>query len=336
MDDAHRPPGGPHPRIPTRRAPKRRRYRLRNPRRLAAVLTGVLLAAALVIWLAWPGKGAAGPETQASAGEAPASAGPAGGGAAEGAAEPTWILLLGVDRRFQDGGRSDTIILAQVARDRPLLRLLSLPRDTRVAIPGHGTGKLNAAYALGGPDLALATVSDLLGVPVRHYVAVDMEGVRWAVDRLGGVEVDVDRRMYYEDPYQGLRIDLQPGKQRLSGDQALQFLRFRLSGDGQHDDDLTRVQRQQRFLQALLAQAITPENWPELVDILRNAGQYLETNLPFQEQVELGRRLLAAREQVETATLPGTTGQIGGAWYYLVDEPALDQLLAAWGVSQSR
>ncbi|MCG0239280.1 MAG: LCP family protein [Firmicutes bacterium] len=329
MDDTHRPPGGVPLRIPTRRAPKRRRYRLRNPRRLATVLTGVLLAAALAIWLAWPGRGAAGPE-------APASARPSGESLAERAAEPIWILLLGVDRRPEDSGRSDALILAQLTADRSRLRLLSLPRDTRVTIPGHGTGKLNAAYALGGPDLALATVSDLVGVPVRHYVAVDMEGLRWAVDQLGGVEIDVDRRMYYEDPYQGLRIDLQPGKQRLSGDQALQFLRFRLSGDGQHDDDLTRVQRQQRFLQALLAQAITPEHWPELVTILRSAGQYLETNLTFQEQLELGRQLLAARQHVETATLPGTTSQVGGAWYYLVDKPALEQLLATWGVSQTR
>ena len=106
-----------------------------------------------------------------------------------------------------------------------------------------GEAKLNAAYAWGGPDLATRTVSDLLGLPVAHYVKVNLAGFRRLVDLIGGVPMYIEAPMRYVDPDDNLVIDLQPGHQVLDGDRAEQYVRFRSDAAG---DDLSRIRRQQR------------------------------------------------------------------------------------------
>jgi polyisoprenyl-teichoic acid--peptidoglycan teichoic acid transferase len=157
------------------------------------------------------------------------------------------ILILGSDKRNQEisgkYGLSDTTMLLRLDPDRDAIALLSLPRDLKVSIPGVGTDKLNAAYSLGGPKLTAETVTQITGLDINHLVNVDFTGFARAVNAIGCVYIDVDRR-YYIAPNTGTaEINLQPGYQALCGFDALSFVRYRHT-----DNDIVRSARQQSFL----------------------------------------------------------------------------------------
>jgi polyisoprenyl-teichoic acid--peptidoglycan teichoic acid transferase len=168
--------------------------------------------------------------------------------------KPQTILVIGDDRRkidVKEGNptRSDTMILVRLDPKRGATSMMSLPRDLLVNIPGHGRDKLNAAFALGEDALTLRTIRSLLGIPIHHYVRVTFWGFRQAVDRLGCVYVDVDRRYFNDNrppnggggPY--ATIDVPAGYQKLCGQRALDYVRYR-----HLDSDLVRAARQQSFL----------------------------------------------------------------------------------------
>jgi len=141
-----------------------------------------------------------------------------------------YVLLMGVDRRDGDVGRSDTLMLAAVDEEHGRAALLSIPRDTRIEVGSYGYDKINHAYAFGGHEMTLASVSALVGVPITHYIMVDTSSFERIVDAVGGVDIDVEKRMYYEDPWDdggGLVIDLQAGEQHMNGAQAIQYVRYR-------------------------------------------------------------------------------------------------------------
>ncbi len=157
------------------------------------------------------------------------------------------IMIIGSDKRNNEisgkYGLSDTTMLLRLDADRNAIALLSLPRDLKVSIPGVGVSKLNDAYAYGGPKLTLETVKKLTGLQVNHLVNVDFTGFARAVNAIGCVYVDVDRR-YFIAPNSGTsEINLQPGYQALCGFDALSFARYRHT-----DNDIVRAARQQAFL----------------------------------------------------------------------------------------
>jgi len=164
--------------------------------------------------------------------------------------KPQTIMLLGSDRRPKgatdgsagSGARSDTILLVRLDPERRATALMSLPRDLKVEIPGRGTAKINEAYELGGPRLTLRTVKRLTGLQINHVVNVDFEGFRAAVDAIGCIYADIDRR-YFNDSPQFSYIDVRQGYQRLCGEEALEYARFR-----HEDNDLVRSARQQDLL----------------------------------------------------------------------------------------
>lgn len=161
---------------------------------------------------------------------------------------PQTIMILGSDRRPKGaaegggGARSDTIMLARLDPSKKAIALMSLPRDLKVRIPGHGIAKINAAYEYGGPKLTLETVKQLTGLPINHVINIDFRGFWAAVNAVGCVYAEVDRR-YYNTSAAYSYINLQPGYQRMCGREALQFVRFR-----HEDNDLVRSARQQEFL----------------------------------------------------------------------------------------
>ncbi|MEW5935100.1 MAG: LCP family protein, partial [Bacillota bacterium] len=174
------------------------------------------------------------------------------------------VLVLGLDYQLDSSGkpiadwrrshgRADTVMLVSFDLERREVGVLSLPRDSRVDIPGRGLDKLNAAHAYGGPGLAMRTVQELTGVPVHYYVRTSFDGVARMVDLLGGVEFDVPRNMDYEDPTQDLYIHLKAGRQVLDGKSALQLLRFRQYPEG----DIDRIRVQQAFLMAAARKALS-------------------------------------------------------------------------------
>ncbi|TML06477.1 MAG: LytR family transcriptional regulator [Actinobacteria bacterium] len=167
--------------------------------------------------------------------------------------KPQTLLLLGSDRRYVDrnsknAARSDTIMLIRLDPGQEATTLLSIPRDLKTEIPGYGYDKINSAYSLGGPKLTLRTVKELLGIKVNHIINVNFSGFRKAVDLLGCVYTDVDRRYYHSNAglpasVQYAEINIRPGYQKLCGKKALDYVRFRHA-----DSDLVRAARQQDFL----------------------------------------------------------------------------------------
>jgi polyisoprenyl-teichoic acid--peptidoglycan teichoic acid transferase len=167
--------------------------------------------------------------------------------------EPENILILGSDKRAnlaEDPGRSDTTMLLRLDPDRNAIAVMSIPRDLKVEIPGYGTGKFNEAYTYGGPKLTLQLVKQMTGLPINHVVNVDFLGFVRAVDAIGCVYTDVDRRYFHSNAglsasEQYAEINVQPGYQLLCGKKALQYVRYRHT-----DTDLVRSARQQDFISA--------------------------------------------------------------------------------------
>lgn len=237
------------------------------------------------------------------------------------------ILLIGVDDKIERG-RADTLILGTINFETKRLGLLSVPRDARVRIPGHGINKINAAYSLGGPDLCAETVSGLLGVPLEYYIKTDFKGIEKIVDAMGGVVIDVEKNMDYEDKWGNLYIHLRKGRQRLKGYDAMCYVRFRHDVDG----DYGRMRRQKQFLLAAYRQMVTGEAGAKKPDLLLLARQFtraVKTNLSdrqivwltkFAKKVEPASALVAA--------VPSKPERIQGVAYETVDEVEARQIAA--------
>jgi LCP family protein required for cell wall assembly len=181
-------------------------------------------------------------------------------------------------------GLSDSMLLVRFEPDSGKVKVLSIPRDTAAFVEGIGETKINEANHLGGPGLTARTVSRLLdGVGIDRYVRVNLMAVEAMIDALGGVEVYVPKDMKYTDNTQHLYIDIKEGQQRLNGDQAIQFMRFRYDDLG----DIGRIQRQQMLLRSLIEQSIGPMTLVRLPKILSVVQDYLDTNLSIEELVAL-------------------------------------------------
>jgi LCP family protein required for cell wall assembly len=230
--------------------------------------------------------------------------------------ENTCILVVGQDNIKPL--RSDTIILAFVNTKSGEVLLLSVPRDSRLPIPGVGYDKANHAYARGGIELLKKTLEGSLGIEIPYFVEVNYEAFEKVVDALGGVEVEVEKPMYYVDRAQGLFINLKPGRQVLNGEKALQYVRFR------HDPlgDIGRIKRQQAFLQALIAKAQDPSTLARLPALFESLKQALRTNIPRENILQLALWFKGLEEKAVTMDiLPGEPVYINGLSFW---EPQLD------------
>jgi LCP family protein required for cell wall assembly len=224
------------------------------------------------------------------------------------------VLLLGYQG---DEGNSDTLILAHLDIERRTATLMSIPRDTWISIPKHGQERINAAIGIGGPALSARVVSALAGVPIDATIAVRPEGAKQLVDALGGLNVDVERDMDYDDNNGNLHIHLKKGEQYLTGGQVLGYIRFR------HDveSDWGRLRRQQQVLKDLIDQLSQPQNWAKLPRLLDFARKDIQTTL---SDAQLATLLEVYRgtpdDNIRTFTLPGRAAFVGDASVVLVDE----------------
>ncbi|OIQ54163.1 LCP family protein [Neomoorella thermoacetica] len=247
-----------------------------------------------------------------------------GSGIAEAApGNPETILLIGVDQRVpNEPSRSDTIMLAVLDPQKPGVDLLSIPRDTRVKIPGHGYDKINAAHAYGGPQLLLDTINNFLGSHVDKYVEVNFQDFQKIIDILGGVDIDVDKRMYYPEE----NINLKPGFQHLNGYDALAYVRYRYDPEG----DITRVGRQQKFMKALIDQTLKLSTIPKIPKLVSEISKDVKTNLSVKEMLSLALSMKDLNgSAVNTYTIPGEGKYVGGVSYYIVDQQKLTDVLAS-------
>ncbi len=246
-----------------------------------------------------------------------------GGPAADGRLS---VVVVGLDARAHDPGRTDTIVVASLRLDDGQLGLLWVPRDTRVQTPNGSFNKINVLYSAHGPDVLVQSLSSLLGVPLDGYVRVDFQAFEHLIDAVGGVEMTIPRRLRYVDHAQGLVIDLAPGRRRLSGQEALQYVRFRADGLGDISYDpgtgtyFGRVQRQQEFARALMEAASRPEVLTRLPQLLRQIYAMVETDLPLDLGLAAASYVLRRGSlELVTGVLPGMPGTVAGASYWLPD-----------------
>ncbi len=232
------------------------------------------------------------------------------------------ILVLGVDNAF--GHRSDTIMVLHTDPKTKSASLISIPRDTLAVLPGRGLDKINHAFAYGGIDLARRSVERLLNIPIPHYIAVNLSGLINLIDELGGVTVNVERRMYYVDYAGGLYINLRPGQQKLSGKDAMGYLRYRSDGG-----DFYRIKRHQKFLQALADEMLKNENRLRSPKLFMTLLSYLNTNLSSKDTLGLCLGLRAAHEsdRVHMATLPGYDMMVDGIYYWKPDQIKMQEIV---------
>ena len=237
------------------------------------------------------------------------------------------VMIMGVDERTDDVGRSDTLMIATLDPNKNQAALLSVPRDTRVKIKGHGFDKINAAYAYGGRKLTQETIESLLNTHIDHYIKINVHGFTKIIDALGGIDIDVEKRMYYEDPWDddgGLYIDLQPGMQHMDGKTAITYVRYR-----DEEGDIGRIKRQQNFMKAVMDKLVSPTIIPKLPAIVSAVSDSVETDMSVSEILSFLGTLQDAKDNgLKSEMLPGKPVYIEGISYWVPDISKTRQILA--------
>ena len=232
--------------------------------------------------------------------------------------QPINILLIGLDDGDPDNPnsprRSDTMMVASIDAEHKTINLLSIPRDSRVIIPGYdGYSKINNAYFYGGSNLAARTVTDFFHIPIHYYIVIDWQSFIKIVDILGGVNLTVEHDMNYDDPYSNLSIHLAKGNQHLDGERAGEYVRYR------HDElgDIGRVERQQHFLQALTSQVLQPGTILKLPALLTTISKYVHTDMNIYDLGKLANLLRDMKaNSLHTEMIPGDFATINDVSYW--------------------
>ena len=234
------------------------------------------------------------------------------------------ILLTGIDD-VQGGRRADAVAFVVVDIDRKIVRVMSIPRDTRVQIPGRGWEKAAHAYAYGGINLLRETIVNYLGLPINYYLLVNYDSFPSIIDLIGGVEIDVERRMVYNDYAGKLFINIPKGPQMLTGKTALHYVRFRHDALG----DIGRVKRQQDFIKAVLKKIQTPVMITKIPELAKKTIELVNSDMTPSQALQLGSYLSdLPPENLSFFTLPGKAAYIANLSYWIGDITAASTLLS--------
>ncbi len=247
---------------------------------------------------------------------------------------PVNTLILGIDRGSADSveirGRSDIMMILGISGDGKKASVISIPRDSRVRIPGRsGMHKINAAHAYGGPALSISTLKALTGLKIHHFLVIDFAGFKKIVDAVGGVRMYIEKEI--NDKYAGY---VPAGDQVLDGDTALALVRARHDPRAVPGGDFDRMEHQREFLKAMLRTVENQRNPLKIKRIIDAIASSMKTDLSFFDMFSIGRRINGAG--VEMMTAPGKAKVIGSAWYFIIDELGLEEILKPFQeVSQS-
>lgn len=254
------------------------------------------------------------------------------------AKDKTIIMIMGVDPREleHDEGRSDTLMIATVDPFIDKASLLSIPRDTRVHIPRYGYDKINAAYAYGKEKLTKRTVEDFLGISIDHYILIDTRSFVKIIDAIDGIDIDVEKRMRYEDPWDddgGLYIDLYPGKQHMDGKTAITYVRYR-----DEEGDIGRIERQQKFMKACMDKLTSPSIITKIPALATEVMAAIKTDLSTTDLIALaGTMVKAQKNGLTTDMVPGKPMYIDEISYWIPNLSAMRMTIAeTLGVVPSR
>jgi polyisoprenyl-teichoic acid--peptidoglycan teichoic acid transferase len=226
---------------------------------------------------------------------------------------PQISLVMGSDSRGQSataGARADSILLVRTDPSHHLISMLSIPRDLYVPIPGHGTNKINAAFAFGGPPLLIRTVNKLTSLKVNHVVLVDFNGFRKLIDDLGGITIVNPTKIVSSENFDGHGWQFGKGPIHLDGRRALAYARIRHTTNAA-DTDISRTERQQRVLQALMHELIKPSSLLHLPSVGRSVVKPLATDLSANELLGMGWIKFRSGRTLE-CHLGGTPLVLGG------------------------
>jgi LCP family protein required for cell wall assembly len=241
------------------------------------------------------------------------------------------IVVMGIDDNWTDqhalytkNARTDTLFLLTLDLDNRKSAILSFPRDSYVPIAGTNySDKINSAYATGGPERSEATIAKLTGVTPDYYVVLNINATKKLVDALGGVDVNVEHQMDYDDNWGQLHVHLLPGFQHLTGDQALSFIRYRHGNHGlaPEDGDPRRIYRQHVLVRAMIAKAKTLQSAIDSGTLVDSAMSCVNTDLSRTQIADLAHIFQGVKQDdVITAELDGTDARgANGAWLVMLD-----------------
>lgn len=233
---------------------------------------------------------------------------------------PFTVLILGVDERPHDQGRSDTMMLMAVNPAKGSILLFNVPRDTRTSIVGHGTvDKINHAYAFGGVDMAIHSVENFLQYPIDYYVKVNMEGFSEIINSLGGVTVNNGMAFDYAGHH------FEEGVLKLNGQEALAFSRMRFEDP---KGDLGRNARQREIIRGVLDKAMNITTVFKLEALLNDVGGSVRTDMSFDEMKLFVMEYLQKLKAIEQVEIQGYGQKLGGIWYYIVDQDEKERIHA--------
>lgn len=237
------------------------------------------------------------------------------------------VLFIGVDdsqtRKFEKGSRTDALMLATFNQEDKSVKLLSIPRDSYVSIPGRtNKTRINHAHSYGGVELTLETVEDLMDVPIDYYVKMNFNAFIDVIDALNGIEVNVPYDLVEQDSKDRKgAIKLSEGLQTLDGEESLALARTR-----HYDNDIERGKRQQEIIKAIISKAASAGSVTKYADVIEAVGDNLTTDLSFDEMKSFIEYATEGKNlNTETLTLAGSDLTLGGAYYYQLDEVSLDE-----------
>jgi len=234
-------------------------------------------------------------------------------------------LFLGIDERGEVRdfkGRTDTIMIYHISNPGNKDVLVSIPRDTRVNLEGHGYNKINAAYVYGGEQMLKDEIYQLTGIVINRTMIINFEGFKKVVDALGGVEITVDEPMH--DPLSG--ADFEPGTYIMNGEQALAFARCRQTAKG----DFDRVDRQKYLISQLISQKVNLSITGRAPALLAIFNEETKSDFSVFDFINLGAVLIFSNRDIERITIPGKTSTIDGISYVISDEKEVREFLSVY------
>lgn len=234
------------------------------------------------------------------------------------ATEPLNILLLGIDAKSDDKGRSDALMILTLDPENNEMQLISIPRDTRTAIVGKGIDdKINHAYAFGGTDMAVATVEGFLDIDLDYYVRMNMEGLEQLVDQLGAITV------YNDIAWDDNKYNFGFGPTEMDGDKTMHFVRMRKQDP---NGDFGRTKRQRQVIQGIVNEGASVSSVTKVSGMIDILGNNMATNLDFEDMTRLLFDYKDTRKKFVDYQMKGNGKKMDGIYYLIVDDEEINKV----------
>ncbi|KUP04378.1 LytR family transcriptional regulator [Bacillus coahuilensis p1.1.43] len=242
--------------------------------------------------------------------------------------EPFSMLIMGIEDYSSEGvGRTDSLMVATIDPVNKSVKLLSIPRDTLVDIPGEGEDKINHAYAKGKKDLTIATVEEFLDIPIDYYTTIGFKGFKEIINEIGGITVDVPFDFYENSDVDNSKIYFTEGEMNLNGEEALAYARMRKQDPR---GDFGRNERQQEVIQAAIDKLLSPTNLLKIDSIAQHIGDNVETNFKVSDALAVQSKFKDFNtSSIEKLSITGTDVRYSGIYYFQADPVELTEVKSA-------